>query len=88
MKASDYRVTRDEAETVVVATIHDVVVYTTLPHHWRALRRRAARLGGKIDTVHKIGKREVGGVVIFPASAFSLARFGLRASPSRAKENP
>ena len=81
MKRDDFKISRDEAETVLVASTDGVVVYTTNPAHWRALRRRAAKLGGRCEDIFTIGQREVAGTVIFPADAFSLPRFGLRASP-------
>jgi len=83
MKKNDFKVSRDEAETVLVADTQGVVVYTTNPSHWRALKRRAAKLGGKIEDVQTIGRREVAGTVLLPPDAFSLARFGLRASPKK-----
>lgn len=85
-KKGDVRITRDEAETVVVATAHEVIAYTTNPSHWRALKRRAARLGGTSENVMHLAGREVGGTVRFPADAFSLPRFGLRASPPKGKK--
>lgn len=88
MKRGDFKISRDEAETVIVADTQGVVVYTTNPSHWRALRRRVTKLGGRVEDVFTIGRREVAGTAIFPPEAFSLARFGLRASPPRVKPNP
>lgn len=81
MKTNDFRVSRAESETVIVADVQGVVVYTTNPAHWRALKRRVAKLGGKVEDVFTIGRREVAGTVIFPPEAFSLNKFGLRSSP-------
>ena len=88
MKRDDFKISRDEAETVIVADTQCVVCYTTNPSHWRALRRRAAKLGGRCEDVFTIGKREVAGTVIFPPDAFSLARFGIRSSPPAKRKDP
>ncbi len=85
MKKDDFKIARDEAETVIVADSMGVVAYTTNPSHWKALKRRAAKLGGRVEDVFTIGRREVAGTVLLPPDSFSLARFGLRAAPSKAK---
>jgi hypothetical protein len=87
MNKDNFKITRDEAETVIVADTQGVVVYTTNPSHWKALKRRAAKLGGKVEDVFTIGRREVAGTVLLPPDSFSLARFGLRATP-RVKPKP
>ena len=81
------RMPADEQETIIVASIHGVSVSTTNPTAWRAVRRRMTKLGGEVEWVDIAGARdlEIGGSIRFPADAFSLARFGLRASPRKAK---
>ena len=66
MNKDNFKITRDEAETVIVADTQGVVVYTTNPSHWKALKRRAAKLGGKVEDVFTIGRREVAGTVLLP----------------------
>lgn len=71
---------RDDQETVIVATPRDVIVSTSNPAAWRALKRRLPKLGGRVlwaDVNRK--DAEVGGCITFPPTAFTLARFGLRA---------
>lgn len=84
------RASKEEQETILVCSNTFVEVSTTIPHHWRALKRRAAKLGGTIEWVDvfipkKGPKLEIGGSIRFPLESFSLARFGLRATPKKVK---
>jgi hypothetical protein len=78
-------VPRGDQETVVAASSEEVVVYTTNPSHWRALKRRAKALGGEITQTYRAGSREVGGEVRLPPDSFTPTRFGLRAKPRKSK---
>jgi hypothetical protein len=80
---------RTDQETVIVATAHEVSVYTTNPATWQALKRRAKALGGTVEITHlqrgNSHGKELGGSVTLPAASWSTARFGLRSRPPKAK---